>query len=100
MTIEQAQQAKMHHVCASCSSSPARPSSSGSGWAASPVHGENYDVHVRTFNISKEQIAFARDWSKRRGLEHLVDRRGRLPEYVRHVRRVRLDRHARARWRG
>jgi cyclopropane-fatty-acyl-phospholipid synthase len=30
-------------------------------------------VHVRTFNISKEQIAFAREWSKRRGLEHLVE---------------------------
>jgi cyclopropane-fatty-acyl-phospholipid synthase len=34
---------------------------------------EHYGVHVRTFNISREQVAFARDWSKRRGLEHLVE---------------------------
>ena len=75
MTIEQAQQAKMHHVCRKLQLKPGETVvEAGSGWGGFALFmAENYGVHVRTFNISKEQIAFARDWSKRRGLEHLVE---------------------------
>ncbi len=75
MTIEQAQQAKMHHVCRKLQLKPGETVvEAGSGWGGFALFmAENYGVHVRTFNISKEQIAFARDWSKQRGLEHLVE---------------------------
>jgi cyclopropane-fatty-acyl-phospholipid synthase len=75
MTIEQAQQAKMHHVCRKLQLKAGETVvEAGSGWGGFALFmAENYGVRVRTFNISKEQIAFARDWSKQRGLEHLVE---------------------------
>jgi cyclopropane-fatty-acyl-phospholipid synthase len=75
MTIEQAQQAKMHHVCRKLQLKAGETVvEAGSGWGGFALFmAENYGVHVRTFNISKEQVAFAREWSKRRGLEHLVE---------------------------
>ena len=75
MTIEQAQQAKMHHVCRKLQLKPGETVvEAGSGWGGFALFmAENYGVRVRTFNISREQVAFARDWSKRRGLEHLVE---------------------------
>jgi cyclopropane-fatty-acyl-phospholipid synthase len=75
MTIEQAQQAKMHHVCRKLQLKAGETVvEAGSGWGGFALFmAENYGVHVRTFNISREQIAFARDWSKQRGLEHLVE---------------------------
>jgi cyclopropane-fatty-acyl-phospholipid synthase len=75
MTIEQAQQAKMHHVCRKLRLKPGeRVVEAGSGWGGFALFmAENYGVHVRTFNISREQVAFARDWSKRRGLDSLVE---------------------------
>ena len=75
MTIEQAQQAKMHHVCRKLQLKAGETVvEAGSGWGGFALFmAENYGVRVRTFNISKEQVAFAREWSKRRGLEHLVE---------------------------
>jgi cyclopropane-fatty-acyl-phospholipid synthase len=75
MTIEQAQQAKMHHVCRKLQLKAGETVvEAGSGWGGFALFmAENYGVRVRTFNISREQVAYARDWSKRRGLTHLVE---------------------------
>jgi cyclopropane-fatty-acyl-phospholipid synthase len=75
MTIEQAQQAKMHHVCRKLQLKAGETVvEAGSGWGGFALFmAENYGVRVRTFNISREQVAFARDWSKRRSLDHLVE---------------------------
>jgi cyclopropane-fatty-acyl-phospholipid synthase len=34
---------------------------------------KNYGVRVRSFNISKEQIAHSREWAERENLQHLVE---------------------------
>jgi cyclopropane-fatty-acyl-phospholipid synthase len=75
MTIEQAQQAKMHHVCRKLRlKAGERVVEAGSGWGGFALFmAENYGVNARTYNISKEQVAHARDWAKRRGLDGKVE---------------------------
>lgn len=75
MTIEQAQQAKMHHVCRKLQLKPGETVvEAGSGWGGFALFmAQNYGVRVRTFNISKEQVAFARQWAKQRNLDHQVE---------------------------
>jgi cyclopropane-fatty-acyl-phospholipid synthase len=75
MTIEQAQQAKMHHVCRKLRlRAGERVVEAGSGWGGFALFmAKNYGVKVRSFNISREQVISARDWAKRQGLEHAVE---------------------------
>jgi len=75
MTIEQAQQAKMHHVCRKLRLKAGETVvEAGSGWGGFALFmAENYGVKVRTFNISHEQVAYAREWSARRGLTDRVE---------------------------
>ena len=75
MTIEQAQAAKMHHVCRKLQLKAGETViEAGSGWGGFALFmAENYGVRVRTFNISKEQVAFARNWAKERNLDHQVE---------------------------
>jgi cyclopropane-fatty-acyl-phospholipid synthase len=75
MTIEQAQQAKMHHVCRKLQlKAGERVVEAGGGWGGFALFmAKNYGVRVRSFNISKEQIAHSRDWAKQLGLEHQVE---------------------------
>ncbi|MEO8465645.1 MAG: cyclopropane-fatty-acyl-phospholipid synthase family protein [Gammaproteobacteria bacterium] len=75
LTIEQAQQAKMHHVCRKLQLKPGETVvEAGSGWGGFALFmAEHYGVRVRTFNISKEQVAFARGWAKQRNLDHQVE---------------------------
>ncbi|MGD8325019.1 MAG: cyclopropane-fatty-acyl-phospholipid synthase family protein [Gammaproteobacteria bacterium] len=75
MTIEQAQQAKMHHVCRKLQLKEGDTvAEAGGGWGGFALFmAENYGARVRSFNISKEQIAYSREWAKQRGLEHLVE---------------------------
>ena len=75
MTIEQAQQAKMHHVCRKLELKAGDSVvEAGGGWGGFALFmAENYGVKVRSFNISKEQIAHSREWAKQRNLDHLVE---------------------------
>ncbi len=75
MTIEQAQQAKMHHVCRKIRlAADERVVEAGSGWGGFALFmAKNYGARVRSFNISKEQVAYAREWAKAEGLEDRVE---------------------------
>jgi cyclopropane-fatty-acyl-phospholipid synthase len=70
MTIEQAQQAKMHHVCRKLRlKAGERVVEAGSGWGGFAIFmAKNYGVRVRTFNISREQVQYARAWAAREGV--------------------------------
>jgi cyclopropane-fatty-acyl-phospholipid synthase len=75
LTIEQAQQAKMHHVCRKLQLEPGeRVVEAGGGWGGFALFmAKNYGAKVRSFNISREQIAYARAWAEREGLTDLVE---------------------------
>jgi cyclopropane-fatty-acyl-phospholipid synthase len=75
MTIEQAQQAKMHHVCRKLElRAGERVVEAGGGWGGFALFmAKNYGARVRSFNISKEQIAYSRDWATRLGLDSQVE---------------------------
>ena len=74
-TLEQAQVAKMDHVCRKVWLQPGeRVVEAGCGWGALALHmAKHYGVRVRAFNISKEQILIARERAKQEGLEHQVE---------------------------
>jgi cyclopropane-fatty-acyl-phospholipid synthase len=74
-TVEQAQIAKMDHVCRKVWLQPGeRVVEAGCGWGALALHmARNYGVRVRAFNISREQILIARERAKHEGLEHQVE---------------------------
>ena len=75
MTIEQAQQAKMHHVCRKLRLKPGElVVEAGSGWGGFAIFmAKNYGAQVRSFNISREQVAYARSWAEREGLTKQVE---------------------------
>jgi cyclopropane-fatty-acyl-phospholipid synthase len=72
-TLEQAQVAKMDHVCRKLQLSPGQQViEAGCGWGALALHmARKYGVSVRAYNVSREQIAFAR---RRASEERLEDR--------------------------
>jgi cyclopropane-fatty-acyl-phospholipid synthase len=74
-TLEQAQVAKMDHVCRKVWLQPGeRVVEAGCGWGALALYmAKHYGVNVRAFNISKEQILIARERAKQEGLEHQVE---------------------------
>jgi cyclopropane-fatty-acyl-phospholipid synthase len=75
MTIEQAQQAKMHHVCKKLRLAAGETVvEAGGGWGGFAIFmAKNYGAKVRSFNISHEQIVYAREWAKREGVAHLAE---------------------------
>jgi cyclopropane-fatty-acyl-phospholipid synthase len=75
MTIEQAQQAKMHHVCRKVwLKADDEVVEAGSGWGGFALFmAKHYGAKVRSFNISKEQVAYAREWAQREGLANRVE---------------------------
>ncbi len=74
-TLEEAQIAKMDHVCRKLMLWPGESVvEAGCGWGTLALHmAKQYGVRVRAYNISREQIAAARDRAKAEGLDHLVE---------------------------
>ena len=70
VTLEQAQVAKMDHVCRKLWLRPGETVvEAGCGWGALGLHmAKRYGVKVKAFNISPEQIAYARQRAKQEGL--------------------------------
>lgn len=73
--LEAAQLAKMDHVCRKLQLRPGeRVVEAGCGWGSLAVHmAREYGAHVRAFNISKEQIAYAREQSRAAGVQNQVE---------------------------
>jgi cyclopropane-fatty-acyl-phospholipid synthase len=74
-TLEQAQIAKMDHVCRKLRLQPGETVvEAGCGWGALALHmAREYGVSVKAFNVSREQIAFARARAKAEGLDGQVE---------------------------
>ena len=100
VSLEEAQRAKLDLVCRKLRLQPGETVvEAGCGWGALALHmARAYGVRVKAFNVSREQIAYARERAAREGLAsqvEFIDDDYRNVE--RRVRRVRLGRHARAR---
>ena len=75
MTIEQAQRAKMDHVCRKLRLQPGdRVVEAGCGWGGLARHmARYYGVTVRSYNISHQQILYAREQAHTQGLTDKVE---------------------------
>jgi cyclopropane-fatty-acyl-phospholipid synthase len=74
-TLEQAQVAKMEHVCRKLRIAAGdRVVEAGCGWGSLALHiAARYGAKVRAFNISKEQLEFARHRARAESLEDRVE---------------------------
>jgi cyclopropane-fatty-acyl-phospholipid synthase len=74
-TLEEAQRAKMELVCRKLRLTPGeRVVEAGCGWGALARYmAREHGVHVRAYNISREQIAWAREAAAREGLSEMVE---------------------------
>lgn len=74
-SLEAAQIAKMDHVCRKVQLQPGETVvEAGCGWGALALHmARNYGVRVKAFNLSHEQIVFARQRARQEGLDSLVE---------------------------
>jgi cyclopropane-fatty-acyl-phospholipid synthase len=74
-SLEEAQRAKLEHVCRKLDLKPGeRVLEVGCGWGALALYmAERYGVSVRAFNVSKEQVAHAREQARERSLEGRVE---------------------------
>ena len=74
-TLEEAQIAKMDYVCRKLQlQAGERVIEAGCGWGALALHmAKNYGVRVRAFNLSHEQIVWARQRAKKLGLTPWVE---------------------------
>src|SRR5262249_34051795 len=72
--LEEAQRGKMDHVCRKLRLQPGQAViEAGCGWGALARHmARHYGVMVKAFNISHEQIAYARERAKAEGLDGRV----------------------------
>ncbi len=74
LSLEQAQAAKLDHVCRKLRLRPGeRVVEAGCGWGALARHmAARYDVRVTAFNVSREQIRYARELAHEDGLRDRV----------------------------
>lgn len=74
-TLEQAQLAKMDLVCRKVRLRPGQEViEAGCGWGGLALHmARHYGVRVRAFNVSREQLAYARQRALREGLADRVE---------------------------
>jgi cyclopropane-fatty-acyl-phospholipid synthase len=75
MTLEQAQVAKMNHVGRKLQLKPGETVvEAGSGWGGLALHlARRYGVTVRSYNISHQQVAYARERLRQSGLRNQVE---------------------------
>lgn len=73
-TLEQAQLAKLEHVCRKLRLKPGMTVvEAGCGWGGLARYmARHYGVKVHSYNISREQLAYARAEAERQGLDNLV----------------------------
>jgi cyclopropane-fatty-acyl-phospholipid synthase len=73
-TLEEAQLAKLDHVCRKLRLKPGQTVvEAGCGWGSLALHmAEHYGVKVTAYNFSHEQIAWAREQASARGLSERV----------------------------
>jgi cyclopropane-fatty-acyl-phospholipid synthase len=74
-SLEAAQRAKLEYVCRKLRLRPGeRVVEAGCGWGALALYmAEHYGVHVAAYNISREQIDWARECARERGLADRVE---------------------------
>jgi cyclopropane-fatty-acyl-phospholipid synthase len=74
-SLDVAQRAKFDHVCRKIQLKPGESVvEAGFGWGGLSLHmARHYGVKVRAFNISKEQVAYARERAKREGLAGQIE---------------------------
>lgn len=74
-TLEQAQLAKLEHVCRKLRLEPGQTViEAGCGWGGLARYmARHYGVRVRAYNISREQLAFAREKAREEGLQDRVE---------------------------
>ena len=74
-SLEAAQEAKLEMVCRKLRLQPGETVVEvGCGWGALAIYmAQHYGVRVKAFNISHEQITYARQWAKREGLTGKVE---------------------------
>jgi cyclopropane-fatty-acyl-phospholipid synthase len=75
VTLEQAQLAKMDHVARKLRLQPGQEVvEAGCGWGALALHmAKHFGVRVKAYNISKEQLAYARARARAEGMEARVE---------------------------
>lgn len=75
MSLEQAQRAKLELVCRKLQLRPGESViEAGCGWGALAIHmARHYGVRVKAFNVSCEQLAYARERAARAGLGSRVE---------------------------
>ncbi len=74
-TLEEAQTAKLEHICRKLMLKPGeRVVEAGCGWGTLALYmAKHHGVRVTAYNISREQVASARERAKTEGLDHLVE---------------------------
>ena len=75
LTLEEAQAAKMDHVCRKLRLRAGQTvTEAGCGWGALALHmATHYGVTVKAFNISHEQVVYSCRQARQMGLEHRVE---------------------------
>lgn len=75
MSLEAAQKTKLEHVCRKLQLKPGETVvEAGCGWGGLARYmAKHYNVKVRSYNISHQQILYARERAKEEGLDHLVE---------------------------
>ena len=75
MTLEEAQSEKLDYVCRKLRLKPGETvAEAGCGWGALALHmAREYGVKVQAFNLSREQLTYARERAQTEGLSHRVE---------------------------